>query len=276
MVELPERLAHAKQADALLAGKTIVRAEAGHTPHGFAEYTGDPALYGEKLAGKTVQGASFAHGELRIHVEDLDLLISTPMRYHPPGAKTPPKHQLWLSFSDGSQLTCSVSMWGCMLLYPRGQDAARGPNWLREAMEKPFITPLDEAFTLEHLRSLMPPQGKALSVKGLLATEQRLPGIGNGVIQDVLFVAGLLPMRDARTLTEDEWQRLHAATKEIVAQMVALGGRDTEKDLSGKPGGYQTILSRKTADRPCPTCGHAIARKAYLGGNVYFCPQCQR
>lgn len=275
MVELPERLAQARQANECLRGKAIVDAEANHTPHGFAGYSGDPATYPQRLVGKTVQGARYAHGELCMQVDDLDLLITTPMRYHPPGAKTPAKHQLWLAFADGSQLTCSVAMWGSMLLLPRNAPAEEAPDWLRDAIRREIVTPLDEAFTLAHFKALMPPAGKAISVKGLLATEQRIPGIGNGVIQDILFTAELLPMHDARTLTEAQWQRLYDATKDIVRQMAEAGGRDTEKDLHGKPGGYHTILSRKTANRPCPRCGHAIERKAFLGGNVYFCPQCQ-
>ena len=57
--------------------------------------------------------------------------------------------------------------------------------------------------------------------------------------------------------------------------MTRAGGRDTEKDLYGQAGGYRTILSRNTLDKPCPVCGGALIREAYLGGNIYFCPVCQ-
>ncbi len=96
------------------------------------------------------------------------------------------------------------------------------------------------------------------------------------MIQDILFVARLLPMHDAWALTADEWVNLHRATRDILKKMTDYGGRDTEKDFYGKPGGYKTILSRKTAEYPCPVCGGAILRKAYMGGNVYFCPVCQK
>jgi len=58
--------------------------------------------------------------------------------------------------------------------------------------------------------------------------------------------------------------------------MVQRGGRDTEKDIFGSPGGYKTILSAKTKTMPCPVCGDIIIREAFLGGNVYFCPTCQK
>ena len=57
--------------------------------------------------------------------------------------------------------------------------------------------------------------------------------------------------------------------------MTAGGGRSTEKDLYGDPGGYQTILSRATDGAPCPACGTPITHLAYLGGRVYVCPTCQ-
>jgi formamidopyrimidine-DNA glycosylase len=53
------------------------------------------------------------------------------------------------------------------------------------------------------------------------------------------------------------------------------GGRDTERTLFGKPGGYRTALSSKTLPHPCPACGGRLKREAYLGGNIYFCPECQ-
>jgi formamidopyrimidine-DNA glycosylase len=58
--------------------------------------------------------------------------------------------------------------------------------------------------------------------------------------------------------------------------MAAGGGRDTEKDLFGCSGGYRTVLSGKSKDCPCPLCGSIIVRESYLGGNIYYCPTCQK
>lgn len=35
------------------------------------------------------------------------------------------------------------------------------------------------------------------------------------------------------------------------------------------------VLDSKTVGRPCPRCGTPIEKAAYLGGAVYYCPQCQ-
>ena len=52
-------------------------------------------------------------------------------------------------------------------------------------------------------------------------------------------------------------------------------GRDTEKDLFGQPGVYKTKLSKKTLGKPCEICGSVITKSSYLGGSIYFCPECQ-
>jgi len=29
-------------------------------------------------------------------------------------------------------------------------------------------------------------------------------------------------------------------------------------------------------NKTCPACGGKIVREAYLGGNIYYCPECQK
>lgn len=46
------------------------------------------------------------------------------------------------------------------------------------------------------------------------------------------------------TLGERELDALFGAVKSTLAEMTAVGGRDTEKDLFGNSGGYKVILSK--------------------------------
>ena len=78
-----------------------------------------------------------------------------------------------------------------------------------------------------------------LSLKALLATEQRIPGLGNGVLQDILFNAHMHPKKKAGMLSTADRRLLFEATRTTLAEMVAGGGRDTETDLYGRPGGYR-------------------------------------
>lgn len=55
------------------------------------------------------------------------------------------------------------------------------------------LSPLDDRFDLEYLHGMISVTGKNISVKALLATDQRIPGLGNGVLQDILYNAGINP-----------------------------------------------------------------------------------
>lgn len=69
---------------------------------------------------------------------------------------------------------------------------------------------------------------------------------------------------------------MYGAVKNVLRDMTSQGGRDTERDLFGRPGGYNTILSKNTVGTPCPACGTLIKKEAYLGGSIYFCAECQK
>ena len=68
-----------------------------------------------------------------------------------------------------------------------------------------------------------------------------------------------------------EYRSMYDAVKNVLAEMAAKGGRDTEKDLFARPGGYTTILSKKTLWTPCPRCGYELRKGTYLGGTIYYC-----
>lgn len=69
---------------------------------------------------------------------------------------------------------------------------------------------------------------------------------------------------------------MYKILKTTLKEMAEFGGRDTERDLFGACGGYQTQMSKNTAGKPCPRCGETIAKEAYMGGSVYYCPNCQK
>ncbi|HOR01390.1 MAG TPA: endonuclease VIII [Anaerolineae bacterium] len=271
MIELPEAVVLAEQAARTLSGKRIASAVAGQSPHKFAWYTGDPAEYNSRLAGKTVGQATASGGNVEIRADEMTLVISTPLRYHAAGEKRPAKHQLLLEFADGTALSATVQMWGVLLCVGDGE-----PVGLRDyAIAKARPSPLSAAFDRAYFDSLRA-GSEALSAKAFLATEQRIPGLGNGVLQDILWTARIHPKRKMGELGDEEFGRMFDTVKTVLAAMAAQGGRDTERDLFGRPGGYRTVLSKNTVGTPCPACGTEIRKEAYLGGAIYYCGGCQR
>ncbi len=273
MIELPESYVLADQINKELKGKKIREAEADHSPHAFAWYTENPAEYNEKLAGKTITGADIYSGNVRIRAEDMQMILSTPIRFHGRGEKLPLKYQLYLGFEDSTSITCTIQMWGCMFCFKEG-DISGIPE---QHVLNHCPTPLEEGFDEEYFSALLQKEKlSSLSAKAFLTTQQRIPGLGNGVVQDILFAAQIHPKRKMSTLEEQEFKALFRAVKGVLGDMRQKGGRDTEYDLYGHRGGYRTVLSKNTINTPCPICGTLIRKEAYLGGSIYFCETCQR
>ena len=62
-----------------------------------------------------------------------------------------------------------------------------------------------------------------MSVKTFLTTEQRIPGIGNGVLQDILWHAGLDPRCDMRSVTDAEFHALYDALRKTLGAIDVRG-----------------------------------------------------
>ena len=272
LIELPESHTLSKQLDQQLKGLEICGVIAGHSPHGFAFYSGDPQDYEELLNGKRISSTRALGGMVEISAANMRILFAdgVNLRLLEQAAPLPKKHQLLLIFSSGQKLVCTIQMYGGLWVFQEGEN--NNPYYL-VAQKKP--TPLTQAFSAEYFSELFSETKATLSAKAFLATEQRIPGLGNGVLQDILFDARIHPKTKIKDLSSGETERMYQSVKSVLVEMTRLGGRDTEKDIFGRPGGYHTVLSRITLERPCPVCGGILERKAFLGGNIYYCPICQ-
>lgn len=272
MIELPESHVLARQFEQSIKGFTISEVVVGQSPHGFAFFTGDTPLYSSMLCGKALDAAYALAGQVELSFGDARLALHDGVnpRLIAKDAPRPKKHQLLLEFEEGCAVACTVQMYGGMSAFIEGTN--QNPYYL---VAKNSPSPYGDAFTWEHFSGIAQAAPPKLSAKGLLATEQRIPGLGNGCLQDILFAARVNPQSRLGALDGDDLRRMYDSTMTTLMKMLKGGGRDTEKDLFGQWGGYATVLSSKTLAFPCPVCGGAITRKAYMGGNVYFCETCQ-
>jgi len=122
------------------------------------------------------------------------------LRYHEANAKRPQKHQLLIEFTDSSAISATVQMYGGLWCFREGEFHN---IYYQQAKIRP--SPLTDQFDKAYYDSILSTPGiEGLSVKALLATEQRIPGLGNGVLQDILYNAGTHPKRKVKTLTIEE------------------------------------------------------------------------
>lgn len=272
MLELPESIVIAKQLEHEIKNTTITNVTAAATPHKFAFYQDNPADYPAMLTGETVTGIKPMGGYIEIQLKKHNIILGEDLILHylSQDDKSPVRHQLLLEFDNGYKFAATVKMFGALYVALSGHYTV---THHQIAHDKP--NPLTAAFNDAYFESLAQNLRPAMSLKAFLATEQRIPGLGNGVLQDILFNAGLNPKTKLKQLSADQMHKLYDSIKTTLAVMAKLGGRNTEKDLYGNWGGYETILSANTLENPCPKCGSPITKQAYMGGNVYFCPVCQ-
>jgi formamidopyrimidine-DNA glycosylase len=273
MIELPEAVVLSKEINDALSGKTILNVVTAQSPHKFAWYHKNPESYNELLVNSTIQKSYNQGGFVRIDLNDEKTILLSEgikIRYILEGEQLPQKHQLLIEFSGHSYFVCSIQMYGGLCAFRKGDydndyyGAARG---------KP--SPLTEPFDQKYFEHLLIESSEKLSLKGFLATEQRIPGLGNGVLQDILFNAKLHPKRKIKSLSQGNKNSLFASIKSTLLQMTNDGGRDTERDIFGYSGSYQTQLCKNTVGNPCQICDTVIRKQAYMGGSIYFCPCCQ-
>jgi len=119
-----------------------------------------------------------------------------------------------------------------------------------------------------------------MPIKAWLLDQGKIAGIGNIYAAEILFRAGIDPRRPARSLAEEEVQRLIKAIPKVLEEAISGQGTtlaDAEYRVpTGELGGFQFRLAVYGREGgPCPTCGSPIVRVKIAGRSTYFCPQCQ-
>lgn len=273
MIEIPEAVTLAHQITDALEGKKIDKVTAAQSEHKFTWYNGDPGTYSKMLVNTDIIGGEAIGGFVKISTGEATLLFSdgVQLRLLRDMSDIPKKHQLLLGFSDGSALAASVRMYGGVICF---KGDTYESEYYSAACGKP--SPLTNDFYESYFDTMVNSVGAGkLSLKAFLATEQRIPGLGNGVLQDILYNAKLHPKRKLDGLTKGQVSDLFHSVRTTLEEMVRMGGRDTEKDLFGQAGRYVTKMSKHTVGQPCVVCGSNIEKSSYLGGSIYYCPECQ-
>jgi formamidopyrimidine-DNA glycosylase len=273
MIELPEAVRLADQIAHETGGKVVESGNCGNSPHKWAFYNRPQEEYARLLPGKKV-GRTSASGSLAcINLDPgLSLLLGDGglrVLLHGPGDGLPAKYQLLLRFEEGSALTVSVQGWGFMHLATQEGAAERFAGH--------GLSPLSGKFTYQRFKQALQSYERLEkdSVKKFVISGGVVSGVGNGYLHDILFRARIHPRRRLSDITGNERRRLFGAIRKTIGDAAERGGRDTELDLHGEPGGYRPILDSRAKGEPCSQCGTAIEKIQYLGGACYFCPVCQ-
>lgn len=273
MLEYPEVITTSKLLNEVICGKIVTEVLPPVKLHKFCWFNGDPNMYDSLLSGVSVIGASgfgifveidFSNGKHLCFNDGVRARFFVDDSY----PDIPNNYQLKIRFSDGSCLVFTVTMYGGLYLHDGDYD---NEYYIKS---RNSFSPESKEFH-DSFYEQMETCKKSMSAKAFLATDQHFPGIGNGVIQDILFAARINPRQTISSLDPEKKDTLFSCTVKILDEMISHGGRNTEVDIFGNPGSYKALMSKETLSDPCPCCGATIVKEAYLGGSVYYCPVCQ-
>ncbi|OQA41480.1 MAG: Formamidopyrimidine-DNA glycosylase [Chloroflexi bacterium ADurb.Bin325] len=137
--------------------------------------------------------------------------------------------------------------------------------------------PLGWDFTPEELAARL--RGRRTAIKALLLDQTVVAGVGNIYADEALFRAGIHPLRNGASLTDDEVAALHAALRAVLNESIDKNGtllRDYRTPYGTEGAFYQQLRVYQRTGQPCPRCGAPIERIRVTQRSTHFCPRCQR
>lgn len=144
-------------------------------------------------------------------------------------------------------------------------------------IQKQGKEPLDDTLTSNYLIEKI--KNKNIPIKTVLLDQEIISGLGNIYANEVLYKAGIYPLRRANSITELECERIIKASKEILTKAISEGGTTIKSYTSslGVTGNYQNYLEvHKREKEPCHKCGSLIKKVKVGGRSTYYCDYCQK
>ena len=158
--------------------------------------------------------------------------------------------------------------------------------WIKEGLNPKVIInglgslgpePFEYKFNLAYLKKEFAKRTK--TVKSVLLDQTIIAGIGNIYADESLYEAGILPFREAKTITNKELIKLRLSIIKILKESIGSGGTTFSdfRDIEGANGDYGTKANvyRRTGEK-CIKCNNLIQREKISGRSTHWCSNCQK
>jgi formamidopyrimidine-DNA glycosylase len=267
MPELPDISAYIAALEARIVGQTLERVRLGSV---FLLRSVDPPL--SEAEGKTVRELRRIGKRIAIGVDDniwlvLHLMIAGRLHWKQAGAKLAGRNALAaFDFPNGSlTLTEAGSKRRASLYVVRG-EAALG------AMDPGGVEIFET--DLEGFREALTAENRTL--KRALTDPRLISGVGNAYSDEILHVAQLSPVTLTQKLKPEEWQRLFAATRQVMTEWMERLGVEAKKSFPEKVTAFRPEMAvHGRFGLPCPRCGEKVQRIRYADNETNYCATCQ-
>ena len=104
----------------------------------------------------------------------------------------------------------------------------------------------------------------SIPLKARIMDQGTIAGVGNLLADEALWRAGLSPLREAGSLSDDELDELRRAIRAATRRAIRRGGVHTGD-----------LIPHRERGGTCPNCGTPLERATVGGRTTYWCPRDQ-
>ncbi len=267
MPEMPDIAAYISALEARIVGQPLLRTRLASA---FLLRTAQPPL--ESVEGRTVRELRRIGKRIAIGLEGdlwlvLHLMIAGRLHWKNPGAKLAGRNNLAaFDFSNGSLvLTEAGTKRRASLHVFSGEEAlcSIDPGGI-------------DVFAIDpdSFRTTLTVENRSL--KRALTDPRIVSGIGNAYSDEILHAAQLSPILLTHKLTDEEWDRLFAATRETLQLWIDRLRTEANNGFPEKVTAFRKDMAvHGRFGQPCPRCGQPVQRIRYADNETNYCAQCQ-
>jgi formamidopyrimidine-DNA glycosylase len=114
------------------------------------------------------------------------------------------------------------------------------------------------------------------TLKRALTDPRLLSGIGNAYSDEILHAAKLSPIMLTNKLSNDEWERLFAATRRTLQLWTTRLGAEAAAAFPEKVTAFRKDMAvHGRYGQACPRCGDKVLRIRYADKETNYCARCQ-
>ena len=179
-----------------------------------------------------------------------------------------------IHMQNGARVTFNdPRRFGAMDLAPT--ESVEGHMLLKKLGPEPLGNAFDERYLVGALG------GRRTPIKSALLDQRVVAGLGNIYVCEVLFRAGISPMRQAGRISAARVAGLVPLIRDVLNEAIEAGGSSLKdyRHTDGELGYFQhTFRVYDRQGTPCqtPDCTGKIARIVQSGRSSFYCPRCQR
>ena len=269
MPELPDVTVYVEALERRIAGRRLERIRI-LTP--FVLRSVDPTV--EAAAGREVRGLRRIGKRIVLDLGEelfavIHLMIAGRLAWKdagPKATKAAPNAVAAFDFADGSlYFTEAGTRKRASLTLVRGDSAL-------DALDPGGIEPLSA--TLEQFRAALARENHTL--KRALTDPRLFSGIGNAYSDEILHAARLSPLKLTRSLSAEDSERLHEATRATLHGWTQILRSEAGDGFPGKVTAFRADMAVHGRYRqPCPVCQAPVQRIVYAENECNYCARCQ-